>query len=181
MGVVKASGKVKVFASVLCGDETLFQSVEQKLSSSLGLIEFTSPIYPWTHTRYYENEMGPDLKKIFLFFKNSVEPDTLPDIKVFTNNVERYFMEQVRKEGISRPINIDPGYITLSKVVLASTKDYFHRLYLGKGIYGEVTLYYRNKTYRPFPYTYPDYRSDEYIRLFNMARERLLIHERPAT
>jgi hypothetical protein len=70
-----------------------------------------------------------------------------------------------------RQINIDPGYLSLDKVVLATHKDYSHRLYLGKGIYGEVTLFFKDKTFNPFPWTYPDYRTHEYINFFNDARE----------
>jgi len=173
MGIIKPPQKVKIFTAIMSNDEKLFEDVVKRLTSYLGPVEFVSPIYKWTHTDYYEDEMGPDLKKIFYFFKNMVTPDLLPDIKLFTNQVEDFFSQRLCKKGIKRPVNIDPGYITLSKVVLASTKDYSHRIYLSKGIYGEVTLYYRDKSYRPFPYTYPDYRSEEYIKLFNTAREKL--------
>ena len=173
MGIIKPPQKVKVFAAIMSGVENIFADVAKELTSNLGPVEFVSPVYMWTHTRYYEDEMGPNLKKVFYFFKNMVDPDLLPDIKIFTNQVEEFFSRQLQGSGIKRPVNIDPGYITMSRVVLASTKDYSHRIYLGKGIYGEVTLFFKKGSYRPFPYTYPDYRSEEYIKLFNMAREKL--------
>ncbi|MBI5756814.1 MAG: DUF4416 family protein [Nitrospirae bacterium] len=111
-------------------------------------------------------------------FKGSSELDLAASISAFylhltprpLESLNPDFQRAFSGENLLRPVNIDPGYITLAKVVLASTKDYSHRVYIGKGIYAEVTLSYENKTFRPFSYTYPDYRSDEYIALFNMAR-----------
>ena len=74
-------------------------------------------------------------------------------------------------KGISRIINIDPGYLDLSKLILASTKDYKHRIYLTKGIYAEVTLFYQDKTFCPWEWTYPDYKTGEYIEIFNRIRQ----------
>jgi len=165
--------EAKLFTAILSGDEGLFDIVKEKLTSSLGPIEMTTPVRPWTYTSYYEKEMGCALKRIFLFFSRSVPLEILPDIKNETNEIEMYFKTHRTPDMPARPVNIDPGYLTRSKVVLASTKDYSHRIYIGKGIYAEVTLYYKNRSYRPLPYTYPDYRSGEYIEMFNMARGRL--------
>ena len=171
---IKPVEQAKLFTALLSRDEGLFDIASERLSSSFGPVEITSPIYPWIHTRYYEKEMGTDLKRIFLFFRIPIQPDLLSDIKNMTNDIEIYFMNNAIAGMPGRPINIDPGYLTLSKVILASTKDYSHRVYIGKGIYAEVTLHYRDKTYQPFPYTYPDYGSKEYIDMFNRVRERLL-------
>lgn len=165
--------KTKLFTAILSREAGLFDTTRERLSLSFGPVKIISPIYPWTHSRYYEGDMGTDLKRIFLFFDMPIQPDTLPDIKNMTNEFERYFRDNAAADMAGRPVNIDPGYLTLSRVVLASTKDYSHRIYIGKGIYAEVTLYYKDKTYRPFQYTYPDYRSPEYISLFNMARDRM--------
>ena len=116
--------------------------------------------------------MGADLKRIFLFFERPVTPDRLADIKNITNEIEDSFCRNTENLP-ERPINIDPGYMTLAKVVLASTKDYAHRIYIGKGIYAEVTLFYQDKTFQPLLHTYPDYRSGEYVDLFNKARGNL--------
>lgn len=167
MGSIKPVEKVKLFAGILFSDKGYIDIIRDKLSSTLGPIDLTSPTWPWKHSSYYEKEMGTDLERVFFFFERPIHPDQLPDIKIMTNELE---MGLFSDENLLRPVNIDPGYITLAKVVLASTKDYSHRIYIGKGIYAEVTLFYENKTFRPFPYTYPDYRSDEYITLFNMAR-----------
>lgn len=174
MGLIRPAELAKLFTAILCGDERLLDTARERLTSSLGPIDIISPIYPWTHTKYYEKEMGTELKRVFFFFEDLFQPDMLPDIKNMTNEIERHFSEKATTGMPGRHVNIDPGYLTLSKVVLASTKDYSHRIYIGKGIYGEVTLYFRDKTYQPFPYTYPDYRSKEYIELFNMVRRMLL-------
>jgi hypothetical protein len=84
---------------------------------------------------------------------------------VVTNALEA----KLSKEG-KRTVNIDPGYIDMAKLVLFSTKDYTHRLYLNKGIFAEVTLYYKDDTFNPWPWTYPDYKSSEYIAIFNHIR-----------
>ena len=169
MGIIRPVEQVKLFTAILFGSEDVFNTAREKLSSALGPVDMTSPVWKWSHSTYYEKEMGTDLKRILLFFERPITPDTLADIKIFTNEIE---------EGCGRgagnlperAINIDPGYITLAKVVLASTKDYAHRIYIGKGIYAEATLLYQDKTFNPLPYTYPDYRSGEYVALFNRAR-----------
>ncbi len=173
MGFIKSVEEARLFTALLSRDERLFHITRENLSPSLGLVDFVSPVYPWAHTRYYEKEMGTDLKRTFLFFEQLIQPDTLADVKRMTNDLEFYFRDNIDATMPTRPINIDPGYLTLAKVVLASTKDFYHRIYIGKGIYAEVTLYYKDKAYQPFPYTYPDYRSAEYISMFNEVRERM--------
>ena len=186
MGSIKPVEKVKLFAGILFRDKEYIDIIRDKISSTFGPIDLTSPVWPWVHSSYYEKEMGTDLKRVFFFFERPIQPDQLPDIKIMTNELETSFLATAKDgansrdtkgvsrafsdENLLRPVNIDPGYITLAKVVLASTKDYSHRIYIGKGIYAEVALFYKDKTFHPFPYTYPDYRSDEYIALFNMAR-----------
>ena len=169
MGIIRPVEQVKLFTAILFGSEDVFNTAREKLSSALGPVDMTSPVWTWSHSTYYEKEMGTDLKRIFLFFERPITPDTLADIKIFTNEIEEGCGRSAGNFP-ERAINIDPGYITLAKVVLASTKDYAHRIYMGKGIYAEVTLFYQDKTFRPLPHTYPDYRSDEYVALFNIAR-----------
>ncbi len=169
MGIIRPVEQVKLFTALLFGSEDVFNSAREKLSSAFGPPDMASPVWPWDHSTYYEKEMGTDLKRIFIFFKRPVTPDQLADVKNITNEIEESFSVNYGKLA-RRPINIDPGYMTLAKVVLASTKDYAHRIYVGKGIYAEVTLFYQDKTFQPLPHTYPDYRSGEYVALFNAAR-----------
>lgn len=153
---------------MISGEANLFDKAEKRLSQKFGLIDFESPILSFQHTHYYESEMGSDLKRKFISFQGLIDSAEIADIKLFTNQLERDFL---RPDTHDRRINLDPGYLTLSKLVLVSTKDHQHRIYLGKGIYAEVTLRYRKgKGFEPWEWTYPDYRTREYLEIFNWLR-----------
>ena len=172
MGVVTPVAPAKLFVGMITGRPTLFEEVRPPLIARFGPIDLESPIYPWSHSTYYRDELGPDLKRQFIFFKQPIPPDSLPEIKRFTNELERRFAQTMPKGNLRR-INLDPGYLAPSKIVLATTKDYSHRICLRDGIYAEVTLMYQGKSYIPLPHTYPDFRSEDYITLFNQARKLL--------
>lgn len=165
MGEVKAHSPVKLVVGMIASSQHLFEEAETKLMLRFGNIDYHSQIMPFDFTDYYEKEMGANLIRKFVSFHELIMPDSLPDIKLFTNELEKEFAI-----GGSRTINIDPGYITLAKLVLASTKDYIHRIYIGKGIYAEVTLQVKNKSFSPWDWTYPDYKTKEYIEIFNQIR-----------
>ena len=173
MTAIRPVEQARLFTALLSREEKIFDLIRERLCVSFGPVDYISPVLPWTHSSYYEKEMGADLKRVFFFFKDHVQPELLADIKNTTNKIEVYFKNETNLNPPVRLVNIDPGYMTLSKVILVSTKDYSHRIYLGKGIYAEVTLYYMNKSYQPFHYTYPDFRSEEYILMFNTMREKL--------
>ena len=138
---------------------------KEALREFFGDIAMESRPVPWEYSDYYEKELGAPLHRSFLFFRQRARPDRLPDIKLMTNEVEARL-----SEGGKRAINLDPGYLTAHNVVLASTKNYAHRIFLGKGIYGEVTLVFREGRYRPHLFTYRDYASEQCIELFAQAR-----------
>ncbi len=157
----------KLFVGLLTNEVFLFDEIKQELNEIFGQIDLEGPVWPWQHTDYYLKDMGDDLKRKFLFFKNLIRPEDISRIKINTMDIEQRFL---RKDG-GRRVNIDPGYIDFARVVLVSSKDFSHRLYLGHGIYAEVALSFVKKGYQPLPYTYPDFRSAEYIELFGRARE----------
>ncbi len=130
-----------------------------------------SPVWPWEHTDYYQKEMGAGLKRHFVFFKNPVQPEGVVEIKLQTIKIEQQYLN----DSGGRRINLDPGYLDSAKIVLVSTKDFSHRIYLGNGIYGEVTLLFSGGDYRELPYTFPDFRTSEYHDVFKKARERYKI------
>lgn len=138
-----------------------------------GAVAFASDAYNFTETDYYTATMGTGLKKQFLLFERLIDPAALAGIKCQTN---RWESEYAALAGHTepRPLNLDPGYITAAKLVLASTKDHAHRIYLGDGIYAEVTLAFRHRRWRPLDWTYPDYQRDDYHQFFTQCRERLL-------
>ena len=135
------------------------------LEGEFGRIAMTSSSFLFTETDYYTSEMGSDLTRVWLGFRKLIEQDDIVDLKLRTNRLE----EGLAVDG-KRRVNLDPGYLTPGKVVLASTKDNQHRVYLGRGIYGEVTLRYRGGSYRPWEWTYRDYRREEAVRFFNDLR-----------
>ncbi|GJQ60652.1 MAG: DUF4416 family protein [Candidatus Scalindua sp. AMX11] len=160
---------VKLIVGMLSNVKALFQEVPALLEERLGKIETRSDIIPFDFTDYYQEDMGPHLLRMFYSFKNIIDPVELAAIKVWTNELENKF-KQNGKYPIRRPINLDPGYLTQCQLILASTKDFFHRIYLQKGIYAEVTLYYKFGQYENLPWTYPDYQTEEYKNFFLTVR-----------
>ena len=175
MGPIKPVEKVKLFAAVLSSDENILNNARERLSLTFGPVDYQSPVHPWTHSNYYEKEMGTHLKRTFLFFARLIPQYILQDIKIMTNDLEDDFRNLSGVTSPARPVNIDPGYMSLAKVVLASTKDFYHRMYIGRGIYAEVTLYYKDKSFHSFPHTYPEYRSEDYISMFNQVRASMAV------
>lgn len=167
MGKINKPHLAKLVTGLISSDTTLLDKVCEQLISKFGEIDLASNSMNFTHTDYYKEEMGENLKKKFISFKNLIEIEKLADIKIYTNDIEKEYTDS----KASRKINIDPGYIDLAKLVLASTKDFTHRIYIGKGIYAEVTLRYMHGTYKPWEWTYPDYQKKEYIAFFEKIRK----------
>ena len=165
MGTARQPQPVKLVASLLTGELALLTQVKEALARFLGPIDFESELLPFDHTDYYEPEFGPCLQRQILSFAQLVPPDRLAAIKRTTNELEQTWAVQGQ-----RRVNLDPGYVSLSKLVLATTKDYSHRVYLGQGIYAEVTLHYRRGAFQGWEWTYPDYASARYREIFGQIR-----------
>ncbi|MCM8782566.1 MAG: DUF4416 family protein [Candidatus Omnitrophica bacterium] len=166
MDKIGFSKPVKLVIGFIAKEDMLIEKAKGVLEKKFGPIDFQSNVRDFDFTTYYNDELGEELKRRFISFKKLIKIENAHIIKVLTNRLEAKF--SIRGQ---RRINIDPGYISLSKLVLFTTKDFYHRIYLGKGIYAEVTLYYKDKTFRPFEWSYPDYRTVEYIEFFNGLRE----------
>lgn len=164
MGIIKEIRPVKLFFAEFSSETDIFKLVEDKLEKIFGEIDFHSSTFDFNYTDYYEEEMGKNLKKKFISFKKLINPKEISKIKLISQKIE----EEFKKNG-KRRINLDPGYLSLSKVVLVSTKDSYHRLYLEDGIYGEVTLYFFKGEYKTFQWTYPDYR--DFHKVFEEIRK----------
>jgi len=137
-----------------------------------GPVHAVSDPFPLTETNYYDQEMGPDQAKQFWAFQSLRSPEELPDWKLTTNQWEiDYAKTETHAE--QRPLNLDPGYLTEAKLLLATTKDRDHRIYLRDGIYAEVTLHFRQKQWTGRPWTYPDYLREEYHAFFDLCRRYL--------
>ena len=173
---------VKLFIGMLSPDPALFHDCAKILCREYGPIDFQTDVLPWDKTDYYQDEMGEGIVRKFIFFERLMYPGDLPKAKLFTDRLEHDYAVS-DKHRMRRRINIDPGYITEAKVVLATTKDFSHRMYVGSGIFAEVTLRYslRDRCFMPYDYTYPDYRTDQYRQVFNEARELLRRALHPAS
>jgi hypothetical protein len=158
---------VKLIVSLLAGDPALLDQAQAALERAFGPVDWQSEPLPFAHTDYYTPEHGPGLMRRLVTFRPLIDPGRLAAIKRETNALEQRWTD----EG-QRQVNLDPGYLSLSKLVLATTKDHGHRMYLGQGIYAEVTLRFQDGAFRAWPWTYPDYASPHYATLLAGVRER---------
>lgn len=175
MGSAGSPEPSKLFVAVLYKDGGDGVSVVKALERKYGPIDFRYGPVPFTHSAYYRKEMGPGLQKLYLTFAEHRSPADCADIKVAANALEGKYVS-----GGKRRVNIDPGYLTRDKLVLASTKNFFHRIYLSKGIYAEVTLHFRGGRFRYFSWTYPDYREPQFDAFLRKPRARLVKELRQA-
>jgi len=157
----------KLVMSVLGNADKRIQEAGDRLEKEFGPADFISDVLPFDWTDYYASEMGAPLVRRFLGFDRLVELDRLPEIKRSTNDLEQALSVSGR-----RTVNIDPGLLTQGSLVLATGKDRGHRIYLGKGIFADLTLLYQSKSYRPLPWTYPDYACEEVVTYMNRIRIR---------
>jgi hypothetical protein len=168
MGIAKTPRPVQFFTSIIFSDEIPLFDAKKRLQAAIGNFQEETAFMLFSQTDYYEREMGGNLSRIFILFEPLFQRDMLPDIKLKTNDIELALALKGK-----RMVNIDPGYISLENIILATTKGYAHRIYVGNGIYGDLTLTFSAGTYRPLGWTYPDYGSKEVISLLNRWRESL--------
>ncbi|MBU0490636.1 MAG: DUF4416 family protein [Chloroflexi bacterium] len=167
MGAIKEPQPVMLIVGMLTARPALFDAARQALCAAYGPTDYESETLPFDQTTYYDAELGTPIWRRFVAFDRLIAPDALPAIKRHTNELELAWAVDGR-----RPINLDPGYVSLGKLVLATTKDHSHRLYLGQGIYGEITLGYRDGGWQPWPWTYPDYATADYRAIMHEIRAR---------
>lgn len=173
MGIPRPPKKVALILGVLSSIPELMRPAAERCALEFGPIDLASDLVDFSFTRYYDAEMGAPIKRQLFSFANLIEPDALAAIKLRTNAVEAEFANS-GKYSIARPVNLDPGYVAASKLVLATTKDYSHRIYLRDGIYAEVTLVYHGQQFEPLQWTYPDYCTESYVRFFMDVRAAYL-------
>ena len=170
MGEIRAPLPVKFFTGLLTSVPEIMPQAEEKLVAHFGAVDLRSRQFIFDKTHYYDEEMGNPIYRYFLGFEKLVDPSTIAAAKIKTNDLESAFASQYT--GLQRPINLDPGYLEQSKIVLASTKNFFHRILVADGIYAEVTLHFQDGVWRTFPWTFPDYKSDHYHEFFTSMRNR---------
>jgi hypothetical protein len=160
---------VKLFFSVFSRDEERVLNVVRGLSDMYGAIDHETPVIKFEYTDYYQNEFGTGIVRKLFSLKDLIDPAKVVGIKI--KAVE---METEAVVNGQRTVNIDPGYVELSRVVLTTGKDYSHRIYLDKGVYADLTLTYRKGSgFVTLPWTYPDYASDDFRSFFGVLRSTL--------
>lgn len=147
----------------------LMAAVAADLMESFGSIDMISPLFPFDFTTYYEKEMGSPLFRRIFVFKSLIQQDDLADIKLKTNAIETLYSA----DGM-RQVNIDPGYLLMERLVLATGKNFAHRIYIGKCIYADLTLIYQKNGYQPLPWTYPDYAHESIRHFLTLVRNKYM-------
>lgn len=169
MGIISEPTRVLPITGILYGPGCVIEEPLSLLAEKIGPIALHTAAVPFTHTAYYTREMGDPILRQWYAFDTLIDPAALVAMKHMSNEIER---EYSHEQG-GRSVNIDPGIISLSNLILASTKNYAHRIYLGKGIYAELTLVYRDKHFQALEWTYPDYQEPAALAFFDEARSFL--------
>lgn len=165
MGIEKEFEPVKLFSGFIYREETLYQAVKQQLEQTYSPIDLESPVIPFDFTSYYHPEMGAPLSRRFASFTRLIQPGQLPEIKLTTNQVEI----DTAHEG-KRRINLDPGYLSEANVIIATTKNYYHRVPLANGIYAHMEYVIKGSNFVSLEWTYPDFKSQAYLDFFQQLR-----------
>lgn len=170
------SDPVKYFTALLTGDVSLRDAVITCLSKHFGDADFIGPWHPFTHTSYYEDEMGKDLSRSFISFADLKPPELLAKSKIWSGEAEEEF-----KKGGSRLVNIDPGYIDFGKAILASGKEGNHKIAVSGKCFADMVLFYNGGKFDQMPWTFPDFAAGIYNkdlleirRIFKKQKQTLL-------
>jgi len=167
LGKVKIPKPVKLICAVTFSDDINCEKINSILENNFEKIDLQSEIFDFIHTHYYEKEMGENLKKYYMSFVELIEAEKVTEIKIKTNIIEKQFSNDEKRQ-----INLDPGYIEKPKLILLSTKDFSHRIYLGSGIYGDLQYRMVGGQYQFNEWTYPDYKEDKIRHFFSRVRDR---------
>lgn len=176
MGKIFKQNRVKLISSIIYRHEEDLFAAESQLKKLYGKTDELEGSFPFDRTDYYYEEMGRPLRRKFLSFSKLLPKEKLYQSKTFSCRIEEKLAE-----GGKRRVNIDPGYVTEAKLVLFTTKDYTHRIYLAGGIFSEVTLFFQDGKFNAWPWTYPDYASQEVIDYFNSVRDLYIKQARGST
>lgn len=174
MGTPNPDQREKLVASIFHAPEVEVDALLAELESAWGPIDYLGQALAFDHTDYYTEEMGGGLCRRIVAFRRFIDPSDLPAIKLASNEMEGGHRDA---QGMRR-VNLDPGILAADKLVLATTKNFSHRIYLGRGIFADLTLLYRDGAYRPLEWTYPDYASEEIRAAFGSIRRGMMVKRR---
>ena len=163
----------KLIVAMIAAKPEWFDCAVREMEREFGPADLRSDAFPFDITHYYDAEMGSGLLRQIAGFERLIDPSELAGAKLFTNCLESALAAEL-DAGVARPVNLDPGYVTEAKLVLASAKDFAHRVYLRDGVYAEATLRYdKAGRWQHFPWTFPDFRSGRYDEFLLRVREML--------
>jgi hypothetical protein len=154
----------KLICGIIASKDRYFRSAEERLVELYGPLDLSSPLFDFVFTDYYEKEMGQNLKRRFVSFANLISPEELSEIKIQTNALEQEIREEMK--AIQRIVNLDPGFLTSSALIMATAKDFAHRIPLRHGIYAHLEFLFGKKDIRRLSWTYPDYDTEGYQTFF---------------
>ena len=163
---------VKLIIGIMAAEKSCLDAAVEAIIHEFGKADLQSDVWPFDQTNYYKNETGENILRQFISIEQLIDPGDLATIKHKTNKLEQTLAGKLAMD-LPRPVNLDPGIIETSKLILATTKNYSHRIYIGKKMYAEVTLIYDKGQWRPFEYTYPDYKQQCYFDFFSKVRMKL--------
>ena len=169
MSEIRQMLPVKLFMGILSSIPEILPEVDNFLMAEFGPIDLRSQAYSFDQTHYYDAEMGRPIQRWFIGFANLISAQQLARIKVRTNELEATMRASCPR--VPRPVNLDPGYIEQAKIILASTKNFYHRISISEGIYAEVTMHFETGEWRSFPWTFPDFKSGQYVVFFSALRK----------
>ncbi len=173
MSEPKRAEAVKLVAGILFAEKAILPEVLEIISGQYGVTDFISSLMSFSYTDYYKREIGDALKRCFVSFEPLIRPESLPDVKLRTNDIEKMFSRAEK-----RRVNIDPGYVSQAHLILATGKGYAHRPYLRDGIYADITLIYQDGSFQALPWTYPDYGESKTREMFGRIRGRYILQLR---
>ena len=164
---------VKLIIGILAADKNSLQAGLESTIAQFGIEDILSPVWPFTQTEYYKDQTGDNILRQFVSFDKLIDPGRLSKIKLKTNDIEEKLAKKLALL-FPRPVNLDPGMIEPAKLILASTKNFSHRIYIGDNIYAELTLSYCKGEWESYKYTFPDYKETRYHEFFSGVRDRLV-------
>jgi hypothetical protein len=173
MWELKTPKPVKLIIGILAADEAALEATVKMIEARIGKCDLISDVWPFDQTDYYKDETGDNILRQFVSIEKLIDSGKLAKIKHDTNKLEQKLAKQSSSD-LPRPANLDPGIIEPSKLILVTTKNYSHRIYIGQKMYAEVTLIFDKGKWKPFEYTYPDYRQECYHDFFSKVRKRLV-------
>jgi hypothetical protein len=169
MSEPKPPDPAKLVIGFFLQDRSRFAAILDVLIERFGPVDILSRWFPFDFTAYYASEMGEPLFRRMMSFNRMIDPDSLAEIKLTTNGIEKSFQQEGK-----RTVNIDPGYLLRERFVLATGKNFAHRISIGKGIYADLTLMFQRGDFQTLAWTYPDYAQENVIEFLRRVRNKYI-------